>query len=477
MSEKKKVRKSLSSFSILMLLLIVVALITWCIPGSEETPIQGATLSMVAMAPFLGFADAIDVCVFVLVLGGFLGIVAKTGALDSGIQALVKKLHGNELLLIPILMFIFSIGGTTYGMLEETTPFYLLLAATMVAAGFDSMVGAAVVLLGAGSGVLGSTVNPFAVGAAIDALSSVGVEVNNAVIIVLGVILWIASLLISIFFVMRYAKKVKANKGSTILSLQEQQDMRVHFVEKENTFEGTLSSTQKLVLVLFGLTFLVMIISFVPWADFGVTIFEGWTSFLTGLPFGEWYFAEATTWFLVMSLVIGVCGKLSEKTFVNTFIAGAGDMMSVVLIIALARGISVLMSPVADGGTGLQLWILTHAADALRGMSAGIFAPLSYLLYCLLSFLIPSSSGLAGASMPIMGPLAQTLGFSPEVMVMIFVAGNGLVNLFTPTCGAIMGGFAIAKIEYPTWLKFSMKIIAAIALVSVIVLTVAMLML
>lgn len=479
MGEKraKKSRKSLSSFSILIILLIVVALITWLIPGSEETPIQGATLSMITMAPYNGFVNAIDVCVFVLVLGGFLGIVTKTGALDTGINVLVKALKGNELKLIPILMFIFSIGGTTYGMLEETTPFYLLLAATMVAAGFDSVVGAAVVLLGAGSGVLGSTVNPFAVGAATSALIDNGIQVNNAVIIGLGVVLWLCSYGISVFFVMSYAKKVKADKGSTILSLQEQEDMKASFGDKEVKIDAKLSKTQKWVLILFALTFVIMILAFIPWTDLGVNVFDGRTAHLTGSDIGMWYFAEATTWFLLMAIIIGIVGRLSEHELVNTFISGAGEMMSVVLIIALARGISVLMGPVEDGGTGLQLWILTNAASALKGMSAGIFAPLSYLLYCLLSFLIPSSSGLATASMPVMGPLADALGFSTEVMVMIFVAANGLVNLFTPTCGAIMGGFAIAKIEYSTWLKFAAKIIITIAVVSIIILTAAMIIL
>src|SRR5699024_2730916 len=146
-----------------------------------------------------------------------------------GIAALVKKLKGNELILIPILMFIFSIGGTTYGMLEETVPFYLLLAAAMVAAGFDSIVGASIVLLGAGCGVLGSTVDPFAVGAAVDLLSTSGIEVDPGVIILLGVILWLVSQSISIVFVMRYAKKVKADKGSTIPSLQERQSTEAEF--------------------------------------------------------------------------------------------------------------------------------------------------------------------------------------------------------------------------------------------------------
>lgn len=159
-----------------------------------------------------------------MILGGFLGMMTETGALDNGIAVLVQKLKGNEIMLVPVLMLIFSLGGTTYGMCEETVPFYALLAATMMAAGFDPMVGAATVLLGAGCGCLGSTVNPFAVGAAVDALTGVGIEVNQSIIIGLGAVLWIVTTAISIFFVMGYAKKVKADKGSTILSMQELKD-------------------------------------------------------------------------------------------------------------------------------------------------------------------------------------------------------------------------------------------------------------
>ena len=147
-----------------------------------------------------------------MILGGFLGMMTETGALDNGIAVLVQKLKGNEIMLIPVLMLIFSLGGTTYGMCEETVPFYALLAATMMAAGFDPMVGAATVLLGAGCGCLGSTVNPFAVGAAVDALTGVGIEVNQSIIIGLGAVLWIVTTAMSIFFVMSYAKKVKADK-------------------------------------------------------------------------------------------------------------------------------------------------------------------------------------------------------------------------------------------------------------------------
>ena len=194
-----------------------------------------------------------------------------------------------------------------------------------------------------------------------------------------------------------------------------------------------------------------------------------WSSFLTGVPLGSWYFDEASTWFLLMALIIGVIGGVSESRFVKAFINGAADMMSVVLIIALARSITVLMAK-----TGLDMWILNNAAAALTGMSAIIFAPLSFLLYIVLSFLIPSSSGMATVSIPILGGLAHQLNFSVETMVMIYSAGNGLVNLFTPTSGAIMGGLALAKVEYSTWLKFGAKLFVVLGVVCIVILTAAM---
>ncbi len=465
----KKKRAPLSSFTILLIILVVLAIVTVIMSASGVEGVQGATLSQVLTAPVFGFQDAIGVCLFVMILGGFLGIVTETGALDAGIAALVHKLKGNELVLIPILMAIFSIGGTTYGMCEETVPFYLLLAATMVAAGFDSLTGAAVVLLGAGVGVMGSTVNPFAVGVAVDALNGIGVSVNQGIIIALGVIIWLVSLAIAIVFVMRYAKKVKADKGSTFLSLQEQQDMMNEWGMKESETEAAdddaaatpvmryakkvkadkgstflslqeqqdmmnewgmkeseteaadddaaatpkmsgrqkwslivfaltfvimivsfipwadlgvtifdagattqevtttkMSGRQKWSLIVFALTFVIMIVSFIPWADLGVTIFDAgattqevtttmtgeeittfiddandgattttitepveatsvseeevtpaWSSFLTGVPLGSWYFDEASTWFLLMALIIGVIGGVSESRFVK----------------------------------------------------------------------------------------------------------------------------------------------------------------
>lgn len=487
----KKKRGMPSSFTILLALLAIVAVVTVIVSGTSGGAVTAARLSDFCTAPIKGFADALPVCLFVMILGGFLGMMTETGALDNGIAVLVQKLKGNEIMLIPVLMLIFSLGGTTYGMCEETVPFYALLAATMMAAGFDPMVGAATVLLGAGCGCLGSTVNPFAVGAAVDALTGVDIAVNQSIIIGLGAVLWLVTTVMSIVFVMNYAKKVKADKGSTILSMQELKDAEEAHgkAASEVHKEVKLTGRQKGVLIAFAFTFVVMIVGFIPLADLnegvanffdagavydadGNAVVQGWSALITGLPIGQWYFDEASTWFFLMAVLIGIIGGLSEKQIVNTFITGAADMMSVVLVIALARGISVLMA-----STGLDVYVLDAAANALAGLSGVIFAPMSFLVYFGLSFLIPSTSGMATVSMPIMGPLAVKLGFSPEVMVMIFSAAIGVVNLFTPTSGAIMGGLALAKIEWTTWLKFALKLIVALSVVCAIILTVACVML
>ena len=487
----KKKRGMPSSFTILLALLAIVAIVTVIVSGTSGGEVTAARLSDFCTAPVKGFADALPVCLFVMILGGFLGMMTETGALDNGIAVLVQKLKGNEIMLIPVLMLIFSLGGTTYGMCEETVPFYALLAATMMAAGFDPMVGAATVLLGAGCGCLGSTVNPFAVGAAVDALTGVDIAVNQSIIIGLGAVLWIVTTAMSIVFVMSYAKKVKADKGSTILSMQELKDAEEApgKAASEVHKEVKLTGRQKGVLIAFAFTFVVMIVGFIPLADLnegvanffdagavydadGNAVVQGWSALITGLPIGQWYFDEASTWFFLMAILIGIIGGLSEKQIVNTFITGAADMMSVVLVIALARGISVLMA-----STGLDVYVLDAAANALAGLSGVIFAPMSFLVYFGLSFLIPSTSGMATVSMPIMGPLAVKLGFSPEVMVMIFSAAIGVVNLFTPTSGAIMGGLALAKIEWTTWLKFALKLIVALSVVCAVILTIACVML
>lgn len=433
----------------------------------EGSGVVGAELYQVLMAPILGFENAIDVCIFVMILGGFLAVMAKTKALETGIKLLVQKMHGKEYLLIALLMLIFSVMGTTYGFLEESVGFYVLIAATMFAAGLDPLVGVATILLGAGAGVLGSTINPFATGVAVSAMKDAGIEFNQGMVILIAVVLWLTTLAISMFFVIRYAKKVQRDKGSTFLSLREQAAASKAYSKFLSAKEDVLKLTGKQIasLVVFGLTFVVMIIGFIPWGDFGITFFDSWTGWLTGAPLGSWWFYEAALWFLIASIIIAIINREGEHGFIDTFVDGADDMIGVVLVIAVARGASVLMAE-----TAMDNFIIVNAAAWLETLPEMLFVPLNYILHIFLSILVPSSSGLATLSTPIVAPVAAQLGYSTDVTAMTIVAANGLVNLITPTCGAIMAGLALAKVDYSTWFKWGIRVVACIAVINIIVL-------
>lgn len=429
--------------------------------------VVGAKLHQVLMAPILGFEDAIDVGIFIMVLGGFLAVMAKTKALENGIKILVKKLKGKEYILILLLMFIFSILGTTYGFMEESVGFYVLIAATMFAAGLDPLVGVATILLGAGSGVLGSTINPFATGVAISAMKDAGIEFSQGTVILIATVLWLTTLAISAFFVVRYAKKVQRDKGSTFLSLREQAVAEKKYAKYLDVKEEDLHLSGKQIasLIVFTITFLVMIVGFIPWGDFGITFFDSWTGWLTGTPLGGWWFYEAALWFLIMAIVLAIINRQGEHGFVDTFIDGADDMIGVILVIAVARGTSVLMAQ-----TSLDNYIVYNASNFLATLPELAFVPLNYILHVVLSILVPSSSGLATLSTPIIAPVAANLGYSTNVAAMTIVSANGLVNLITPTCGAIMAGLALAKVDYSTWFKWGIRVVACIAVVNIVVL-------
>ena len=433
----------------------------------DGSGVVGAELYQVLMSPILGFADAIDVCIFIMMLGGLLAVVARTKALETGIKLLVQKLHGKEYLLILLLMFIFSVLGTTYGFLEESVGFYVLIAATMFAAGLDPLVGVATILLGAGSGVLGSTINPFATGVALSAMKDAGIEYNQGTIILIATVLWFTTLAISAFFVVKYAKKVQRDKGSTFLSLREQAAAEKAYGKflKSHDDEAKLSVKQIATLIVFGITFLVMIVGFIPWGEFGITFFDSWTGWLTGATLGNWWFYEAALWFLICAIIIAIINRQGEHGFVDAFVDGADDMIGVILVIAVARGASVLMAQ-----TSIDNFIIYNASNFLATLPELAFVPLNYLLHVVLSVLVPSSSGLATLSTPIIAPVASTLGYSTNVAAMTIVAANGLVNLITPTCGAIMGGLALAKVDYSTWFKWGIRVVACIAIVNIVVL-------
>src|SRR4051812_43017133 len=289
-----------SAYTILFGLIVLAAIATWVVPagtynlGADGAPLPG-TYHEVASHParilvdsltapingLYGIEDAkgtisyyntgglfgaIDVALFILVIGGFLGITMKTGAIQAGIGSLVKKLAGRERLMIPALMCVFALGGTTYGMAEESLAFYALVITVLIAAGYDALTGAAVVLLGCGIGTLGSTINPFATGIA---SGIAGVSISDGLIGRLAIL--VVGLAVGIFFVLRYADRVRKDPStSAVFDLKEQNEAR--FKAESDAGSGVLTGTHKLVLAVFALAFGVMIYGVIPWEDLGLGI-------------------------------------------------------------------------------------------------------------------------------------------------------------------------------------------------------------
>ncbi len=483
-----------SAYTILFLLIVLTAIATWIIPAGsydyqDGSPIPGTYHAVDAqparilrdslMAPINGMygieaADrtisvwnegvlfgAIDVALFILVIGGFLGVTMQTGAIQNGIARVVDRLRGRERLLIPILMIVFALGGTTYGMAEESLAFYALILSVMVAAGYDRLVAAALLLLGCGIGVLGSTINPFSTGIASGFAGTTIVDglIGRMVVLVVG-------LAIGIWWVMRYAARVRADPSASLLA----GEAVVEGPDALSTVEegpgdgvassATLTGRQKAVLVLFFLAFITMMLGVIPWSDLGISVIA--TRF--------WWFPEMTASFLFFAIVIGLVAGMREGAFTDSFVNGARDLLGVALIIGVARGISVIMNNGQITDT-----VLYWAEQAVAGLGGVAFVNLMFGLFIPLTFLIPSSSGLATVAMPIMSPLAGLADVDPALVVTAFQSGNGLVNLVNPTFAVVMGGLAIARVGYGTWLRFVWPVLVMLAVVVVVVLSVSVL--
>lgn len=442
-----------TAFTILFAILLVMTILTWVVPSGvydyqeNGEPIAGSyhlvdneaqPITSVVLAPMEGLYEAIDIAAFILMVGGFLGVMAKTGALDAGIANIIRLLTGREKLLIPILMCAFALGGTTFGMAEETIAFYPLVLPIIVAAGYDTVTAVAVIMLGAGVGVLGSTVNPFATGIA---AGFAGVSLGEG--IGLRVIMLLTLLGVAIWFVMSYAQKVKADPSKSLVADRMGEHAKHFAALNQGEAPARITGLQKIALTLFTLTFLVMIYSVIPFEDMGLP-----------LPALGWWFPELSALFLFASILLGVCCRLAEQKIVESFVEGASELLGVAFIIGVSRGITVIMNNGKITDT-----ILHWGETVLSGVGAVTFLSLIYLIYLPLSFLIPSTSGLATLSMPIIAPLADFAGVGRELVITAFQSASGIVNLITPTSAVVMGGLAIGRVPYDRWLKFSWKLL------------------
>jgi uncharacterized ion transporter superfamily protein YfcC len=260
---------------------------------------------------------------------------------------------------------------------------------------------------------------------------------------------------------MRYAARVKADPGTSLIAADRAEiDAYFRAAGGGDATPAAMTGRQKIVLALFFLAFVVMIIGVVPWSDLGIT----------RIPTKWWWFPEMTASFLVFAILIGLAGRMPETKFVETFVDGSRDLLGVALIIGIARGVTVIMTNGQITDT-----VLNAAEQAVSGLGGVAFINLMFGMFIPLSFLIPSSSGLATVAMPIMAPLASFANVPEELVVTAFQTGNGIVNLVTPTSAVVMGGLAIARVGYGTWLKFVWPLLLILAVLCMLVMSVAVL--
>ncbi|MEM9920888.1 MAG: YfcC family protein, partial [Bacteroidota bacterium] len=389
-------------------------------------------------SPLQGITKAIDVILFVLIIGGFIGVVNYSGAFDAGVAWLAKTLKGREALLIVFITSLIAVGGTTFGLAEETIAFYPILVPVFLAAGYDAMVALAAIYIGSSIGTMCSTVNPFS---AIIASDSAGINWTTGIYGRLFMLT--AGTSICLWYIIRYAQKVKKDPSKSII-FDQKEAIEKQFGTKGEAAANNFNNRIRLILLAFITCFVVMI--------YGVSKLD-------------WWFMEMTTVFFVGSVLIGVIAWMGEKTFVAEFVKGANDLLSVALIIGLARGVTVLME---DGLISDSL--LQYSSNIVEGTPKGIFINLMLFLYAGLSFFIPSSSGMAVLSMPIMAPLGDVVSVSREFIVNAYQYGMGLMAFITPT-GLILASLAMVNVTYDKWLRFVMPLLLILTLFTMAVLT------
>lgn len=453
-------------YAIIFALMVIFAVLTWIVPSgsyqrqevngrevtvagtyeqSEKTYIDEETgdevdlrqgVFDVLQAPTRGIQEAIEVVAFILIVGGSFQVITKTGAITSGMGRVVRRFKNKDILIIPIAMVLFALGGTSFGMAEETLPFFAIFMPIMMAMGFDSMTAFMVVFVGARTGYIVSTINPFNV---LIAQGILGIQGNPQ--LWLRMIAWVVLTAVAITWVVLYARRVKKNPESSI-TFEDDIAKKVEFAADESALDAEFTGRQKGVLAVF---------------------IAGMCLIIWGLVTQGWYMNEISAVFLAMGLLAGVIAGFSQDVIAQEFVAGIADFAFSAIVVGLARGILVI----ASDGMIIDT-ILNALATGLGGIPAVLFTTLLYAVENLLAILVPSSSGLAALTAPIFGPLTELMGLNPEAAVWALSMGSATMSLICPTSAILVAGLGVCKIKLGQWWKTVWKFFLVVSLINIV---------
>ena len=453
-------------YAIIFALMVIFAVLTWIVPSgsyqrqevngrevtvagtyeqSEKTYIDEETgdevdlrqgVFDVLQAPTRGIQEAIEVVAFILIVGGSFQVITKTGAITSGMGRVVRRFKNKDILIIPVAMVLFALGGTSFGMAEETLPFFAIFMPIMMAMGFDSMTAFMVVFVGARTGYIASTINPFNV---LIAQGILGIQGNPQ--LWLRMIAWVVLTAVAITWVVLYARRVKKNPESSI-TFEDDIAKKVEFAADESALDAEFTGRQKGVLAVF---------------------IAGMCLIIWGLVTQGWYMNEISAVFLAMGLLAGVIAGFSQDVIAQEFVAGIADFAFSAIVVGLARGILVI----ASDGMIIDT-ILNALATGLGGIPAVLFTTLLYAVENLLAILVPSSSGLAALTAPIFGPLTELMGLNPEAAVWALSMGSATMSLICPTSAILVAGLGVCKIKLGQWWKTVWKFFLVVSLINIV---------
>lgn len=453
-------------YAIIFALMVIFAVLTWIVPSgsyqrqevngrevtvagtyeqSEKTYIDEETgdevdlrqgVFDVLQAPTRGIQEAIEVVAFILIVGGSFQVITKTGAITSGMGRVVRRFKNKDILIFPIAMVLFALGGTSFGMAEETLPFFAIFMPIMMAMGFDSMTAFMVVFVGARTGYIASTINPFNV---LIAQGILGIQGNPQ--LWLRMIAWVVLTAVAITWVVLYARRVKKNPESSI-TFEDDIAKKVEFAADESALDAEFTGRQKGVLAVF---------------------IAGMCLIIWGLVTQGWYMNEISAVFLAMGLLAGVIAGFSQDVIAQEFVAGIADFAFSAIVVGLARGILVI----ASDGMIIDT-ILNALATGLGGIPAVLFTTLLYAVENLLAILVPSSSGLAALTAPIFGPLTELMGLNPEAAVWALSMGSATMSLICPTSAILVAGLGVCKIKLGQWWKTVWKFFLVVSLINIV---------
>jgi len=394
------------------------------VPGSYHRVAQNREgPTGILQAPIRGMYEAVDIFLFILLLGSFITVFQESGALVSGLSLLSYRMRGKESWLIVILTFLFSFGGSTYGMQEEALIFYPVITPIFLAAGYDLIIPAAVIYGGTQLGYLSSVTNPFSV-----ILASNAAGINWIDGLFERIIMFVISTSSYTWFIIRYTKKIKRNPATSYVYQQNLTEtvLPVH-LSSDASVKPAFTTRTRILLLLFLASFLIMIAGVILW---------------------NWWFLEMTTLILTVTIIFGFVIRMNEKKFIDKFIQGAESMLSVAFIVGVARGITIILN---DGNISDS--ILYYAANGVGHLPPIIFILLILCLYLVLSIFISSSSAMAVLTMPILGGLAVIIGIPGREIVNSYLYGMGIMGFLAPT-GILLPSLALSNVSYKAWWQF-----------------------